>query len=137
MGKIIARTTRSEINKQKPGYRFDEAVSNEITIYLSVETLRLEKANKYDYIVLRYNRKAYVFIVLGFDTIKSADKLPDEKYWIDKTMCNKALRNSNFVKVRFIEDIELEVYGVSPTDQVINIKEEGLKKFKENYNVSE
>lgn len=137
MGKIIAKITRSEINGQKPGYRFNDAVSRENTIYLSVETLHLEKANKYDYIVLRYNRKAYVFIVVGFDTMKSAENLPDEKYWIDRGLLDLALANGNFLKVKFIEAVELEVYGISPTDQAIKIKGEGLKKFKENYNVSE
>ena len=136
MGKIIAKTTRSEINGQKPGYIIDKAVSKENTIYLSVGTLNLEKVEKYDYIVLRYNRKAYIFIVVGFETINSAETLPDEKYWNDKDMLNRALDNSNFVKARFIEDVELEVYGISPTNQAISIKGEGLKKFKENYNVS-
>ena len=137
MGKIIAKVTRSEINGQKPGYRFDEAVSKENIIYLSVGTLRLEKVEKYDYIVLRYNRKAYIFIVVGFDMINSAETLPDEEYWIDKSMLSQALDNSNFVKARFIEDVELEAYGISPTDQAISINDEGLKKFKENYNISE
>lgn len=99
-------------------------------------TLNLEKVEKYDYIVLRYNRKAYIFIVVGFDTINSAETLPDEKYWTDKDMLNRALDNSNFVIARFIEDVELEVYGISPKNQAISIKGEGLKKFKENYNVS-
>lgn len=40
-------------------------------------------------------------------------------------MRNQALDNGNFVKVRFIKDVELEVYGISPTDQVIYIKDEG------------
>ncbi len=104
----------------KDVYKLENAINDEIDIYLSVKTLNLSDLRNDDILALRYGEDTYIFKIMQSVELRDSQETPDDGYWNHESIQYiEAINHKRFKKELYIDKIKWNKLGMA-TGQGLN-----------------